>query len=855
VAPRRGGIRENIRRLYRNWYDRSLNVMAGKRGRKGAAEKKGSVMIVESPAKADTISKYLDGKVKVIASYGHIRDLPPKIGSVVVSEDQSEIDFKWELSERGKRFVDELAELLPQTDQLYIATDPDREGEAIAWHIKDVLRERSLLREDLVLRRVEFSEISKNAVMKAVKKGRDVDDSLVDAYKARRGLDYLYGFTLSPVLWRKLPKAKSAGRVQSVALRLISEREQEREAFEKDEWFDVTATLKAVGSTDSRNFTATLTAIDNKALPAKKSFATLKDANKALDLLTTVDVVKVTKLKTRATKSRPQPPFTTATMQRSASTRLNWGVSRVMSVAQRLYEGNSWEEEGKSGGLITYMRTDSVTISKDAMWAIRSYLDETYPSGMLSPSTRRYRGRSTAQEAHEAIRPVDIRMTPEMVKGRVGDEDYSLYALIWRRTLASQMADQIGESSTATLDGKSTEGVPVRLVTTYGRILNPGYSAVWVGGQGKNHHEKDTDGATKSTSKEETEKEEQDDSSRINNSNDDLYHHHHQPLVLAEGDEANVLESQANGHESKPPPRFTEAALVKRLEELGIGRPSTYASILKTIRDRGYVELKKKQLVPSGRGRLVSAFLQSVFPNFVEYNFTAEMELNLDQVSKGILESVSILKPFNEDLRVSVENADSLGYEETYAMIDEILAPALLGTANESALSSSPASSSLSPPLSSDSEAQTSSQSNPRLCPSCGKGMLRLQVSRYGGYLGCSEYPKCNYSANLQKIFSLGREWKQTIANATKYEKFEPVVLGKDTESKKEVTLRKGPYGYYVQLGNGNSKAKPLRCSVPPEDAETITLEDAIRRLSQKKATTATRKKRKPASRAKKLER
>ena len=638
------------------------------------------LVVVESPAKAKTIERYLGGDYRVLASYGHVRDLPPKDGSVRPDEDFA---MDWSVDDRGDKRIKEIARELKSAQQLYLATDPDREGEAISWHIIEELNRRRALNGKPV-KRVVFNEITKRAVQDAFKHPRDLDRPLVEAYLARRALDYLVGFTLSPVLWRKLPGSRSAGRVQSVALRLICEREAEIEAFRAQEYWTVTATLDAL---ETAAFDARLTHLQGGKLD-KFDLNSEAKAQEAVALLESAGRFTVASVETKRSKRNPQPPFTTSTLQQEASRKLGFGATRTMRVAQKLYEGI--EVSGETVGLITYMRTDGVGMSNEAITAARELIAGRYGDRYLPDQARIYKTKAkNAQEAHEAIRPTDLQRLPKEVRGQLGDDEARLYDLIWTRALASQMQSAEFDQMTADID---VDGSSARLRATGSVQVFDGFLTLYQ--EGRDDPE-DEDGEGKRLP------------------------------PLTKGQDLNRKAVTPQQHFTQPPPRFSEASLVKRMEELGIGRPSTYASILQVLQDRDYVRLEKKRFLPEDRGRIVTAFLTAFFRRYVEYDFTASLEEDLDRISAGDSRYKEVLLRFWQAFNQAVEETKELRISDVIDALDEDLGPHFFPTDSENP------------------------DRDPRLCPACGTGRLGLRLGKTGGFIGCSNYPECRFTRAL----------------------------------------------------------------------------------------------------------
>ncbi|MBO6784652.1 MAG: type I DNA topoisomerase, partial [Alphaproteobacteria bacterium] len=718
-----------------------------------------NVVIVESPSKAKTINKYLGDEYKVLASYGHVRDLPPKDGSVRPDED---FEMDWSVDSKSEKPIKEIVNALKGADTLYLATDPDREGEAISWHIEQLLRERGLL-DNIDVKRVVFNEITKGAVQDAFNHPRGVHDELVEAYLARRALDYLVGFNLSPVLWRKLPGSRSAGRVQSVALRLICEREAEIEAFRPQEYWSIEV---GMDSAKGDAFEARLVERDGKKLDRFD----LGDEGTAMAAKSEVEAAsfKIATVEKKRTRRNPQPPFTTSTLQQEASRKLGFGASQTMRVAQRLYEGV--EIDGETVGLITYMRTDSVTLSQEAIAGCRGLIDEDYGEEYLPEKPRVYRTRAkNAQEAHEAVRPTDLFRRPANLKSILDGDLYKLYELIWLRTIASEMAE--AQIDRVAVDLRSADG-KLGLRANGQTIAFDGFLKLY--------------------------REDKDDPSGDDADSDD----ERRLPPLAEGEAAGVREVKPEQHFTQPPPRYTEASLVKTMEELGIGRPSTYASIIQVLQDRKYVTLDRKRFVPEDQGRLVVSFLSSFFQRYVEYDFTAQMEERLDDISGGRIDWKAVLRDFWRDFSAAIDDTKELRVRSVLDALDEELGPHFFP--------------------------QREDGTDARACPACNEGRLGLRLGRHGPFVGCSNYPECKYTRKL--AVDGGDDEAAELANG-------PKELGVDPETGKDVTLRKGPYGLYLQLGEpegeGKKATKPKRASIPDGyTIDEIDLETALKLLA-----------------------
>jgi DNA topoisomerase-1 len=705
-----------------------------------------NLVIVESPAKAKTINKYLGPDFTVLASFGHIRDLPPKDGSVRPEEDFA---MSWELGDRSKKHVDEISRAIRGVDHVFLATDPDREGEAIAWHVQEVLREAKLL-DKVDVRRVTFNEITKGAVLEAMQRPRELNQELIEAYLARRALDYLVGFTLSPVLWRKLPGSRSAGRVQSVALRLICEREAEIEVFRPQEYWSIEIAFQTA---EGAVVKARLTQLDGKRLD-KFALGEAGAANAVVDRLKPLSYA-VHSVEHKQVKRNPYPPFTTSTLQQEASRKLGMGATRTMRVAQKLYEGI--DIGGETVGLITYMRTDGVQLSNDAIGQVRELIGSQYGAEYVPSAARIYKSTAkNAQEAHEAIRPTDLTRRPEEVAGTLDRDELRLYELIWKRTVASQMESAVLDQvavDIASADGKAM------LRATGSVVLFDGFLRVY-------QEERDDSVDEKAGAEDEAD-------ARL-------------PPVK-EGDGMKRGEVDAEQHFTQPPPRYTEASLVKKLEELGIGRPSTYASIMQVLQDREYVELDKRRFVPQDRGRLVTAFLSSFFERYVEYNFTADLEAQLDDVSGGRLDWKTVLRDFWKSFSAAIEGTKDLTITQVIDELDKDLGPHFFPNT-------------------------TKDGPDPRVCPSCGAGRLGLKLSRNGAFIGCSNYPECRYTRSL--AVATGGEEADALADG-------PRELGLDPETGLPVSVRRGPYGAYVQLGpKPEAAAPPVEVAAPAPEPE-----------------------------------
>ena len=713
-----------------------------------------NVVIVESPAKAKTINKYLGPGFTVLASYGHIRDLPAKDGSV---RPEADFSMDWEIDPKAKARIKDIAEALRGAEHLYLATDPDREGEAISWHVREVLDGRKALK-GVGVKRVVFNAITKAAIEDAFAHPRELNRELVDAYLARRALDYLVGFTLSPVLWRKLPGSRSAGRVQSVALRLICERENEIEDFRSQEYWSVKGVFR---TGKGETVEAGLTHLDGQKLDkmALKNEAEADAAVRAVEARN----YAVDKVERKQTRRNPAPPFITSTLQQEASRKLGMSATQTMRTAQRLYEGIAID--GETVGLITYMRTDGVQMAGEAIAACRDLIQADYGNRYLPEKPRIYKTKAkNAQEAHEAIRPTDVRRRPDQVARFLDNDQARLYALIWKRTLASQMESAVLDQIAADIAS------PDRKV-----ILRATGSVIAFDGFLKLYRE-DRDDA-------EADGEAQVEGRVLPD--------------LKEGDPLERLKVLAEQHFTQPPPRYTEASLVKRLEELGIGRPSTYASIISVLQDRKYVRLESKRFVPEDRGRLVTAFLTSFFERYFDYGFTAGMEEKLDDVSGGRVDWRAVLSDFWQDFSASVEETKDLRVKDVLDALDQILGPHFFREAEDGR--------------------------DPRRCPACADGRLNLKLGKFGAFIGCSNYPECRHTRPLIPI-------RGDESDAAKEIEGQGRELGADPASGLPVIIKRGPYGYYIQLGHaGNGGEKPKRITVPRGmDPESLELATAV---------------------------
>ena len=723
------------------------------------------VVVVESPAKAKTINRYLGGGYTVLASFGHVRDLPPKDGSV---RPDSDFEMDWESDARGEKQVGAIAKALKGAHTLYLATDPDREGEAISWHVRAMLADQNALK-GVKVHRITFNEITRNAIRYAVAHPRELDQPLIEAYLARRALDYLVGFTLSPVLWRKLPGSRSAGRVQSVALRLICEREAEIEVFRAREYW----TVEAVFTTPAgAPFTARLTHLDGKRLDQFD----LNNEALALRAKATVEAGRYTvgSVERKRVKRNPPPPFTTSTLQQEASRKLGFGAQQTMRLAQQLYEGI--DIDGETTGLISYMRTDGVQMAREAVLSIRDHIKDSYGPDYIPGAPREYVTKvKNAQEAHEAIRPTEVSRTPDSVARDLNNDQRRLYELIWKRAVASQMQSaELDQVSVEVTDGPNGKQGGTKLRATGSIVAFDGFLKLY--------------------------REDSDDDNPNATAEDD----NRMLPPMAERDPLRRGDVSALQHFTQPPPRYSEASLVKKMEELGIGRPSTYASILSVLQDRKYVRLEKRRFIPEDRGRLVTAFLVSFFEHYVNTGFTAALEEKLDDISAGQLDWRAVMHAFWDEFSKAVEQTRELKISDVIAALDADLGPHFFPPREDG--------------------------SDPRVCAACGNGRLGLKLGRYGSFIGCSNYPACQYTRRL--AIDGGEEQGETLKEGMR-------VLGHHPDTGEEVTVRRGPYGLYVQAGEDNKDKKdkkapkPKRTSLPRGmDGDQITLEQALGLLS-----------------------
>ncbi len=670
-----------------------------------------NLVIVESPAKAKTINKYLGSNYTVLASYGHIRDLPSKNGSV---DPENSFKMIWEIDSFSKKYLKEITDTARNSEKIILATDPDREGEAIAWHVKEFLNEKKLLKDKKV-ERVVFNEITKTAVTNGIDNPRNIENELVDAYMARRALDYLVGFNISPILWTKLPGSKSAGRVQSVALRLLTEREHEIEVFKPDEFWTLNLNFL---TKENLNINTSITQLDDKKIE-KFSFKNKEDINNALDLIKNKKY-NITDIISKIYTRNPSAPFTTSTLQQTSSSKLGFGASRTMQIAQRLYQGI--DIDGETVGLITYMRTDGTNISKDAVATFRDFITQNYGETYLPPAPLNYSGKKAknAQEAHEAIRPTEIGRVPEDMKKYLSTDQYKLYNLIWSRSLSSQMESAKFDRKTITITSEDNKNICKASGST---LKFDGFLKV----------------------------------SRLDENKDD-------ENILPEVGKGEVEFNDFTDeqHFTQPPPRYSEASLVKKLEELGIGRPSTYASIISVISNRGYADIENKRFFPTDRGKLLSAFLEKLFSKYVDYDFTAKLEDQLDDITAGKENWIKVLEEFWRDFNLNVSEVKEKRTREVLDMLNESLGSLIFEVDKDGKIN--------------------------RKCKLCDSGQLSLKNSfRGGAFIGCSNYPDCKFTRPLSKSKAAQQ---LTLA--------EPKLIGQNNIGK-DIYLKNGRFGPYLQ--------------------------------------------------------
>ena len=699
-----------------------------------------NLVIVESPAKAKTINKYLGQNYIVLASYGHVRDLPSKNGSV---DTDNNFNMTWQIDPGSKKPLKEIYDAAKEAQKIILATDPDREGEAIAWHVKNILNDKKLLKDKKV-ERVVFNEITKKAVQKGIDNPREINTELVDAYMARRALDYLVGFNISPILWTKLPGSKSAGRVQSVALKLIVERENEIELFKPDEYWSVQSLFK---NKENKELKSKITLF--KSEKVNKFFFKNENQTKLAVEEIKKHSFKINQIEKKPYKRNPYAPFTTSTMQQEGSKKLGFGASRTMQVAQRLYQG--FEIEGETVGLITYMRTDGTQISNEALQSCRNYIENKIGKNYLPDVPRNYSGKKAknAQEAHEAIRPTDIYRDPSSLKSILDRDQMRLYELIWNRTVSSQM------------ESAEFERTSIDIINNDNTISFRANGSV-----------QKFDGFLKlyQESKEDEEKKDE------NEDDDNIL-----PDVN-NGDELILNKVIDEQHFTNPPPRYSEASLVKKLEELGIGRPSTYASIISVLSTRNYVELMNKKFYPTDRGKLITAFLDKLFNKYVDYNFTAKLEDSLDDITSGKINWIDVLSQFWDQFNSNINEVKELRTRTILDMLNESLSDIIFDKDKEDKVL--------------------------RACQ-CG-GELSLKVGRFGAFIGCSKYPECKFTRPLSRIKAAQEDFMS-----------EPKEIGSTDEGMK-IILKKGRFGPYLQVGNEEKELKNFSIpkGISPNDVD-----------------------------------
>jgi len=672
-----------------------------------------NLVIVESPAKAKTINKYLGKNYLVLASYGHIRDLPSKNGSV---DPENKFKMLWEVDSFSKKYLKEITDAVEDSDKIILATDPDREGEAIAWHVKEYLVSKKILKDKLI-ERVVFNEITKNAILKAINNPRQIEIPLVEAYLARRALDYLVGFNISPILWTKLPGSKSAGRVQSVALKLITEREHEIETFNPEEYWSLTSDFT---NTDNKNIFSKISLFNEKKVE-RFTFKNKSEADKAIDIINK-SKFKIKDINSKIHKRNPLPPFTTSTLQQTASSKFGFGASRTMQIAQRLYQGI--DIDGETTGLITYMRTDGTQISKEAIVDFRNLIENNFGNEYLpiNPNTYESKKAKNAQEAHEAIRPTEIKKKPSDIKKYVNADQLKLYDLIYNRALSSQMSPAEFYRNSIVI---SSEDEKINFKANGSLVKFDGFLKIY----------------------------------KFTEADEDTGN------ILPEckiGEGVNILKLTNEQHFTDPPPRYSEASLVKKMEELGIGRPSTYASIISVLSTRGYVEMVNKRFNPTDRGKLISAFLEKLFTKYVDYNFTAELENQLDEITSGKIQWVKVLEDFWKDFYINVNVVKEKRTREVLDLLNESLGNLIFDKDDKDIID--------------------------RKCKLCSNGELSLKNSfRGGAFIGCSNYPECKFTRPLSKAKA-----------SAQYNLAEPKLIGQN-EKGKDIYLKKGRFGPYLQ--------------------------------------------------------
>lgn len=723
-----------------------------------------NLLLVESPAKAKTIGKYLGKDYEVMASFGHIRDLPSKDGSV---EPDKDFVMHYQVSAKSIKHVAEIAKAAKNCKKLLLAPDPDREGEAIAWHILEVLKQKKAISPEVKIERIVFNSITKSSILEAIDRPRDIDIDLVNAQQARRALDYLVGFNISPVLWRKLPGSKSAGRVQSVSLRLICDREDEIESFKTQEYWDIKIDLTDLSTNP---FKVTLSEVENKKLE-KFSITNEAQAEKIKVELENKNY-RVLSVNKKQAKRRPSPPFITSSLQQEAARKLNFSASKTMMIAQKLYEGIDIGSGVQ--GLITYMRTDSISMTPEAVDLARTVINHIYGADYLPKSPNIFKSKiKNAQEAHEAIRPTDFNLTSDIAAKHLERDHIALYDLIWKRAIASQMADVIFDQVV----------VEVETIPSYAKARAVG-STIRFDGFYRAYKE------------------------GIDDEKDDGENSLNIPKLEPDQDLKLIKVTPAQ-HFTEPPPRYSEASLVKKMEELGIGRPSTYATIISVLQDRGYVKIEKKRFIPEERGRIVTTFLKEFFAKYVEYGYTAELENDLDTISNGKMNWKNFLKIFWKDFNLNVSSVMDKSFTEVITVLNERFAPRILGLDEDGKIKDK--------------------------CPSCSSGKLSFKLGKFGAFVGCSDYPECKYT---MQIFG-----EESTGDQQQSPSFEPKLIGNDPVSGAKIMVKVGPYGPYLELDNSElesgsaakdkGKKKPKRISIPKNmNLNDIDLQSAINLLS-----------------------
>jgi DNA topoisomerase-1 len=724
-----------------------------------------NLLIVESPAKAKTIGKYLGKDYEVIASFGHIRDLPSKNGSVVPEND---FEMHYEISAKSSKHVKEIVDKAKLCQKLILAPDPDREGEAIAWHIAEMLKNKKALKSGTEIQRVVFNAITKNSILEAIKTPRQIDMDLVNAQQARRALDYLVGFTLSPILWKKLPGSRSAGRVQSVALRIICDREEEIEKFTSQEYWDIKVELQ---NNPNSSFLATLFEINGQKLE-KFSITNQIEALEIKNLLEDKQY-QVTNVTNKQAKRKAYPPFITSSMQQEAARKLGFSAKKTMQIAQKLYEGV--EVKGNVHGLITYMRTDSVNVTLEAINQVRKYISNVYGNDYLPQIANIFKSKvKNAQEAHEAIRPTDFSLTPEKIKHDLDKDQLALYDLIFKRMVASQMADAIFDQVVVEI---STHPKYARLRAMGSVMKFSGFHAIY--------------------------REDLDDENDEEEGKQKL-----PELKISE--KLDLLKVNPAQHFTEPPPRYSEASLVKKMEELGIGRPSTYAAIISVLQDRGYVRLEKRRFFPEERGRIVVIFLKEFFARYVEYGYTADLEDDLDVISNGKMNWKRFLEKFWNDFHDTTKGVDNKAFAEVIEVLNQKIGAHILGNEKNGKIKDD--------------------------CPACKEGTISLKLGKFGAFFGCSNYPTCKYTAPAFNKNTDGNSLDQDNQNNIAENKItEPKIIGVDPKTGFDILLKFGPYGPYLELSG--SEVKEVKESKSKKKTATIKESKASKNKTAKLAT------------------